>query len=123
SLGVAVYVGVALANDSAARAFDQSSALVRGAATHRLLPLGRNIDERVVTELVVGRGITTAAPVVTADVGIAGRSEARYQLLGIDPLQERGVRGFSSFALSGGANLARLLVEPATVLVPSSLAD
>ena len=36
SLGVGVYVGVSLANDSAARAFDVAAAEVRGPITHRL---------------------------------------------------------------------------------------
>jgi len=39
SLGVGVYVGVRLANDSAARAFDGTAAEFRGPLTHRLLPL------------------------------------------------------------------------------------
>ena len=46
SLGVGVYVSVSLANDSAARAFDVAAAEVRGAITHRLLPLDGSLDER-----------------------------------------------------------------------------
>ncbi|HEX5047838.1 MAG TPA: FtsX-like permease family protein [Gammaproteobacteria bacterium] len=122
SLGVAVYVGVALANDSAARAFELSSAAVRGATTHRLLPIGGALEESVYVDLVVRRGIPTAAPVVTADVVIAGRQGLRYPLLGIDPLQETGLRGFSSFAPGGSSDLARLITSPATVLLPDTLA-
>ena len=122
SLGVAVYVGVALANDSAARAFELSSAALRGATTHRLLPVGPAIDESVYVELVLRRGIAAAAPVVTADVGVAGQPGLRYPLLGIDPLQETGLRGFSSFAPGGGSDLARLITSPATVLLPEALA-
>jgi putative ABC transport system permease protein len=43
-------------------------------------------------------------------------------LLGIDPLQETGLRGFSSFAPGGPSDLARLITSPATVLLPDGLA-
>jgi putative ABC transport system permease protein len=122
SLGVAVYVGVALANDSAARAFELSSAALRGATTHRLMPIGGALDESVYVELVLRRGLAAAAPVVTAEVGVVGRAGLRYPLLGIDPLQETGLRGFSSFAPGGASDLARLIVSPATVLLPEALA-
>lgn len=121
-LGVSVFVGVQLANDSAARAFDLAAATVRGATTHRLLPLGDDLDENVYRELVLERGITTGAPVIEAQVGIAARPGLRAPLLGIDPLAERGIRGFSSFAPGGDGGFTRLLAEPATILMPENLA-
>lgn len=123
SLGVAVFLGVQLANDSAARAFELSAALVRGQTTHRLLPVGGELDEAVYTDLVVARGLAAAAPIVAADVGIAGRPGMRYPLFGVDPLQETGLRGFSGFAPGGGGNFARLIAEPGTVLMPESVAE
>src|SRR6185295_3025007 len=93
-----------------------------GATTHRLLPIGGALEEAVYADLVVRRGIAAAAPVVTADIGIAGRPGLRYPLLGIDPLQETGLRGFSSFAPGGPSDLARLMTSPATVLLPDALA-
>ncbi len=122
-LGVGVFVGVQLANDSAARAFDLAATLVRGATTHRLVPLGDGLEEDLFRELVLERGITTAAPVVEADVAFAGRPGLRAPLLGVDPLKERGIRGFSAFGPGGGGAFARLLTEPATVLLPESLAE
>ena len=65
SLGVGVYVGVSLANDSAARAFDVAAAEVRGAITHRMLPLGGSLDERLYRDL------------VSRDGGVAGRAGRR----------------------------------------------
>ena len=53
SLGVGVFVGVELANDSARRAFELSAALVRGQTTHRLLPIGADMDEAVYREIVI----------------------------------------------------------------------
>src|SRR5690606_28815060 len=67
ALGVAVYVGVDLANDSARRAFELSAEILRGQATHRLLPVGGELDEDVYRELVLERGIAAAAPVLEAD--------------------------------------------------------
>ncbi len=122
SLGVAVYVGVDLANDGAQRAFELSAAVVRGQATHRLLPVGAELDETVYRDLVTERGIR-AAPVVELEVGIAGRLGTRYPLLGIDPLEEAGVRSFASYVPGRGANLARLISEPGTVLLPVALAE
>ncbi len=124
SLGVGVFVGVELANDSAARAFELSAALVRGQTSHRLLPIGADMDEAVYRELVVGRNIAHAAPVIEADVGIAGHPTLRVPLLGVDPSQEGALRSFAAFSPGkGGGNLARLITEPATVLLPASLAD
>lgn len=121
-LGVGVFVGVQLANDSAGRAFDLAAAIVRGTTTHRLLPLGDALDEKLYRDLVLDRGITNAAPVIEAQVGFAGRPGLRAPLLGVDPFKERGMRGFSSFAPGGEGAFARLLTEPATVLMPESLA-
>ena len=121
SLGVGVYVGVDLASSSAARAFELSAAVVRGRATHHLLAAGGDLDEKVYTELVVGRGIAHAAPVVELDVGIASQPGTRVPLLGIDPLEEANVRSFADF-VPGSGNLERLIAEPDTVLLPESLA-
>ncbi|HLF09981.1 MAG TPA: hypothetical protein VJA26_02110, partial [Gammaproteobacteria bacterium] len=47
SLGVAVYVGVDLANDSAGRAFELSSAIVDGQTSHRLFPVGAELPDTI----------------------------------------------------------------------------
>ena len=120
SLGVGVYVGVSLANDSAARAFDVTATEVRGPLTHRLLPLGDGLDERLYGELVRRDGTMKAAPVVEAEVRIAGRESLRVPLLGLDP-----TLGETAFRMASGADagrrLARLVAEP-TVLLPEDLA-
>ena len=60
ALGIAVFVGIELANDSARRAFDSSSAAVRGQTTHRLLPLSGMLDESVYVALKRDRRISYA---------------------------------------------------------------
>ena len=123
SLGVAVYVGVDLANDSARRAFELSSEIVVGQTTHRLLPVGGELPESVYRELVVNRGLDVAAPVIESVVAFAARPQLYYPLLGIDPLEESGLRGFSSFVPGSRSDLARLISEPGTVLLPQALAE
>ncbi|HEX7236820.1 MAG TPA: FtsX-like permease family protein [Gammaproteobacteria bacterium] len=122
SLGVGVYVGVSLANDSAARAFDVTAADVRGPLTHRLLPLDSSLDERIYSELLLRDGTLTAAPVVEAEVGIAQRPDLRVPLLGLDPIRGATAFRMAQVAPAGGTDLARLLVEPNTVLLPEGLA-
>ena len=123
SLGVGVYVGVSLANDSAARAFDVAATEVRGAVTHRILPLGDGLDERLYVDLVSRNGGVQAAPVVEGVVGIAGRADLRVPLVGIEPLRGGGAVRAAQGAPAPGTEIGRLLVEPNTVLVSQELAD
>lgn len=123
SLGVAVYVGVASANDGARRAFERSAALVRGQTTHRLLPVSGDLDENIFREIVVHRGIETAAPVIEGEVQVLSGRGGRYPVLGIAPLRESGLRGFSGFgAGAGAARMASLMTTPGSALVPEELA-
>jgi putative ABC transport system permease protein len=120
SLGVAVYVGVRLANDSAARAFDIAAERVRGPATHRLLPLDTTLDESLYVELVVDRGIAAAWPIVAGEVRIAARGERRVSLLGVDPLSQPA-SGLGEPLPAGGNVLTALVLEPRSVLLPATL--
>ena len=120
ALGVAVYVGVALANDSARRAFELSSEAVTGRTTHRVLPVGGALPERVYTDLVTRVGISNAAPVVEAAIAIDGE---RAMLLGVDPLEEPAVRGFVGWLPERPEDAVRLLTEPRSVLLPARLAE
>jgi putative ABC transport system permease protein len=122
SLGVGVYVGVDVASDNAGRAFELSSSLVRGQTTHRLLPIGADIDENLYRELVVDRGVALAAPVLEFEAGIVGRPDIRMPLLGVDLLQEREMRNIAGFAPRTGWDLGRLVTEPGTVLIAADLA-
>jgi putative ABC transport system permease protein len=122
ALGVAVYVGVALANDSASRAFDLAASVVRGQTTHRLLPVGAALDESIYREIVLHRGITAAAPVIELEIGLPTGAGRPWPALGIDPLKESSVRGFTGFVPGAGSDFGRLIAEPGSVLLPSSLA-
>lgn len=123
ALGVAVYVGVDLASDSARRAFELSADAVTGRTTHRLLPIGGDLPEDVFRELVVDRGIGDAAPVIETGVGIAGQRGQIYTLLGVDPVEEPAVRGFVGFVAGSASNAVQLMENPGSVLLPDALAD
>jgi putative ABC transport system permease protein len=56
ALGVAVYVGVDLANDSARRAFELSENLVLGRVTHQLVGLDGSLPNSVYRDLRVEHG-------------------------------------------------------------------
>jgi putative ABC transport system permease protein len=120
---VGVFVGVSLANDSAARAFDVAATQVRGAVTHRILPLGDGLDERLYVDLVSRNGGIEAAPVVEGVVGIAGRADLRVPLLGIETLRGGGAVRVAQGAPAQRTEIGRLLVDPNTVLVSQELAD
>ena len=85
-----VYVSVSLANDSAARAFDVAAAEVRGAITHRIVPLEGSLDEQIFRDLVMRDGALRAAPVIEGEIGIKGRADLRVPLLGIEPIPQAG---------------------------------
>ena len=121
SLGVGVYVGVSLANDSAARAFDVAASAVRGPITHRLLALTGTLDESVYRDLALRDGSIEAAPVVEGEVGIS-QLALRVPLLGIDPIGGEGAFRMARVAPSSGDEIARLIVEPGTVLLPEEIA-
>ena len=119
-LGVAVYVGVELANDSARRAFDLSSAAVRGRTTHRLLPVGERIPETVYADLVRERRVSAAAPVIEAVVALGSVAGPRYTLLGIDPVEEIAFRDYTRFIPGESTSFETLIARPGAILVPQS---
>lgn len=123
ALGVAVFVGIELANDSARRAFDTSSSAASEQTTHRLLPTASALPESVYFELKRDRRFVAATPVVETAAALElpdGRS-LTLTLKGIDLIEEPAVRGLSSTAVRV-EDPTRLLAESATVIVPESIA-
>jgi len=130
ALGVAVFVGIQLANDSARRAFELSSSAVRGQTTHRLLPLGERLDESVYLDLKRDRRFVASTPVlevpVTIELPAVGRTDGSQlsigaTLEGVDLIEASAVRGVGGIAAGGGDPLA-LIAEPDTIVVPESIA-
>ena len=88
ALGVAVVVGVDLANDSARRAFEVSVDLVRGRSTHQLVGLDGTLPESLYPRLRARLGIHRAAPVIESRILLPDLPGRSYTLLGVDPLPE-----------------------------------
>ena len=127
ALGIAVFVGIELANNSARRAFESSSAAVRGQTTHRLLPLAGLLDESVYLSLKRDPRFVASAPVLELPVTLRGADgpPLELSLRGIDPVEEVAVRGLADMAGlagSGAADPIRLMTEPGAALLPADLA-
>lgn len=122
ALGIAVFVGIELANDSARRAFESSSAAVSGQTTHRLLPLAGMLDESVYRDLKRDPRFVASAPIleVPLTLYLPGGLELEMALRGVDPIEELAVRG-----PAGVAGLAtdprRIIAEPGAVLLPADV--
>ena len=123
ALGVAVYVGVDLANDSARRAFELSSDLITGSTTHHLMGTRGEIADSLYRSLRMEHGPIRAAPVIEDEVRLRRLPGRVFTLMGVDPLEESGFRGFAGFVPGRGTDFTRLIVEPGAVLVPDPLLE
>ena len=123
ALGVAVYVGVDLANDSARRAFELSSDLITGSTTHHLMGTRGEIADSLYRSLRMEHGPIRAAPVIEDEVRLRRLPDRVFTLMGVDPLEESGFRGFAGFVPGRGTDFTRLIVEPGAVLVPDPLLE
>ncbi len=116
-LGVAVVIAVDLANQSARSAFRLSMDALTGRATHQIVGGPAGIAEAAYRDLRLAGGPWASAPVIEGTVQGAGRS---FTLLGLDPLADGPFRqGMTDI---GAAPLDRLLLEPATLMLPKGLA-
>ena len=125
ALGVGVVLGVDLAGASAKRAFDVSTEMVVGRATHQVLPRAGRMEEGLYIELRRalrrhGEPGAAAAPTVEGAITLPGGR--RVALLGLDAFVEAPFRD-ELVALGGEIDLPGLLATPGTVAVPAPLAD
>jgi len=137
ALGVAVVVGVDLASRSAERAFQLSTEVVTGRATHQIVGGPEGLPESLFPRLVLATGVA-AAPIVESYVTLParpGRPARLLHLLGIDPFSESPVRRAGSAEDAGGtgpsvgggtdgagASLSPLLLRPGTCLLAATTA-
>jgi putative ABC transport system permease protein len=93
ALGVAVVVGIDLANTSAERAFRLSADRLTGQATHQVVGAGGGLRTSAYRRVRTEAGYRAAAPVVAEYVRVpsAGRP---FQLLGVDPFAEGPFRPY-----------------------------
>jgi len=125
ALGVAVVLGVDLSGASARRAFDASTEMVMGRATHQVLPRSGGLDESLYPAVrralqAAGEPGAAAAPSVEGALTLPG--DRRVALLGLDPFAEAPFRDELT-VFSGQLDLLALLAEPGTVALPLPLAE
>src|SRR6186997_830219 len=88
ALGVAVVVAVDLANASATRAFELSTEVIVGKATHQILGGANGFDDAVYRNLRVEQGFRNAAPIVEGYAGAQELGGQTMRVLGIDLFAE-----------------------------------
>ncbi len=91
--GVTVVVGVDIANESALAEFRRAGDITAGQATHRLTGTTAGIPESLYRSVRVDAGIRLAAPVISAEVAMAGEP-GQWTLIGVDPLSDFRLRGY-----------------------------
>src|SRR5512138_3057725 len=127
ALGVAVMVGIDIANASAARAFDLSSSAVTGRATHSIVSGTRGVDEAVYTRLRTDphwREQIQSAPLVITYAVSPQLGRVPFTLLGVDPFAEAPFRSY----LSGSEptrleSIASLLTVSGSILLSAPTAQ
>ena len=117
ALGTAVMIAVDLANMTANKSFRHSVAVLAGPMTHEITAREGNIPEAFYTRLRVQWGLRASIPQLMATVSVAG---VQYTLLGLDPFANV-FQSRAGFAIPSDT-LPRLLTEPDSVLISSSLA-
>lgn len=116
--GVAVVIGIDIANESASRAFDLSTDAVVGRATHYISAGSRGVEDSLYFNL-RREGIDfPAAPVISEYVVAPEMDGITLQLLGIDPFSEAPFRNY--LVARGGVpinELTEFLTHPGSVLI------
>lgn len=127
SLGVAVVVGIDLANVSASRAFDLSTEAVAGKATHQIVGGPDGLSQEVFVQLLRGGVVNVAAPVMNEYVSSPELGSGLLQVLGIDPFADAPFRNYlggetGSQSRQPVDNLTAFLTRPGAILISVDLA-
>lgn len=101
ALGVAVVVGIDLANSSARTAFRLSTETVAGRATHAIVPGSGLLPDETYRRIRSDLQFKEAAPVLEGYARAGSASGPVLQVLGIDPLAEAPFRSYTGGPQSG----------------------
>jgi len=124
AMGVAVVIGIDMANESATRAFDLSTSAITGRTTHYVSAGSQGIDENLYVALRRSGIQVPTAPIITDYVTSPQLGGVPLQLLGIDPFAEAPFRQFLS--IDGNFQIIELntfLTQPGSVIISQDLAD
>ena len=127
ALGVAVFVSIDLANQSAKKALALSLGALQGKASHEIVASApEGIPEELFVRL-VRAGVHPAAPVVEATGLVApqarGAKPEALPLLGLDPFSEAPFRPAVGRLAERGLDLRTFLTAPGACLIAGRTAD
>lgn len=123
-LGVAVMVAIDLANLSASRAFDLSTAAIAGKATHQITGGPQGIPQDSYVELRLSGIKADLAPVISEYVQSPELGDRPLTLLGIDPFAEPPFRSYlGGDGEASPAQLAAFLTQPGAVILSEPVAN
>ena len=126
ALGVAVMVGIDIANASAMQAFDLSTTAITGRATHSIVGSEQGVDESIYVRLRTDprwRDKVESAPLIRAYAVSPQLGNVPFTLLGIDPFAEAPFRGFlGSSSQSVSDTIGTLMRVPDSILLSAATA-
>lgn len=121
ALGVAVVIGMDLANQSASTAMRESMQAVTGRTTHQIFGGPEGLPESVYVKLRTQLGLRHATPVLEGGITVAAAGERPLTLLGVDPFSEAQLREplTATGKGDGGDVFKELLLNPAGIVLPA----
>lgn len=125
ALGVAMIVGIDLANGSAGRAFGLFTESITGRATHSIDGGPSGLPDALYTRLKVDLGIREAAPVVDDYVQVIELASQPIHIFGVDAFAEPPFRNYLAAGDASSLPLDQLtafLVRPNTALISEVIA-
>ncbi len=123
-LGVAVIIGVDLANQSASRAFELSTNAITGRATHYLSAGSAGLSEEVYSNLKRNGFNHPAAPIISFYLTSPQLGGVTLQAIGIDAFAEGSFRDFVNQENMGQAGISpSFITTPNSVLISQFQAD
>ncbi|HET8701817.1 MAG TPA: FtsX-like permease family protein [Nitrococcus sp.] len=128
ALGVAVVIGMDLANQSASTAMRKSMEAVTGRTTHQIFGGPEGLPDSLYVKLRTQLGIWQAAPVLEGGVTVPAAGNQPLTVLGIDPIAEGELRGpitvqpEAAQAKGDGEQgvVQQLMLEPASIVLPAA---
>ena len=128
ALGIAVVVGIRLANASSVGGFAAALESLTGAASLEVVGAA-GVAEPQVAALTWLRGFGDIAPVIEGDASleVPGGAIEVLRVLGIDILRDRSIRDYgiatSERPAAGSLDVLALLTEPDAIVLTAALAD
>ena len=123
ALGVATVVAIDLAAYSSGQAFEASTRLFRGQATHEISRPGDGLPDDLLARVRRDYGIAMSAPTVEGRLRLAAEPRRSISLIGIDPLSAARVGGSTAAFAPGASNFAGLMTQPGAVLISAAVAQ